>query len=106
MKIQFNTDKTISGDENQEDYFTSLIAEKLNRFQSHITRIEVHLSDENGKKEGHNDIQCILEARIEGKDPIAVTCDADTTKNAVAGAIEKIKSSLETILGRMQNHER
>jgi phage-related protein len=66
----------------------------------------VHLSDENGKKEGHNDIQCILEARIEGKDPIAVTCDADTTKNAVAGAIEKIKSSLETILGRMQNHER
>jgi hypothetical protein len=49
MKIQFNTDKTISGDENQEDYFTSLITEKLNRFQSHITRI-VHLSDENGKK--------------------------------------------------------
>jgi hypothetical protein len=49
-EIQFNTDKTISGDENQEDYFTSLIAEKLNRFQSHITRIEVHLSDENGKK--------------------------------------------------------
>jgi hypothetical protein len=42
MKIQFNTDKTISGHENQEDYFTSLIAEKLNRFQSHITRIEVY----------------------------------------------------------------
>jgi hypothetical protein len=80
MKIQFNTDKTISGDENQEDYFTSLITEKLNRFQSHITRIEVHLSDENGKKEGYNDIQCILEARIEGRDPIAVRCDADTKK--------------------------
>jgi hypothetical protein len=44
MKIQFNTDKTISGDENQEDYFTSLITEKLNRFQSHITR-SVHLSE-------------------------------------------------------------
>jgi hypothetical protein len=70
MKIQFNTDKTISGDENQEDYFTSLITEKLNRFQSHITRIEVHLSDENGKKEGYNDIQCILE--IEGRDPMVM----------------------------------
>jgi ribosome-associated translation inhibitor RaiA len=103
--IQFNTDKTISGDENQEDYFTSLITEKLNRFQSHITRIEVHLSDENGKKEGYNDIQCILEARIEGRDPIA-GCDADTAKNAVLGAIDKVKTSLETILGRMQNHER
>jgi hypothetical protein len=50
MNIQTNTDKTVSGHENQEDYFTSLIAEKLSRFQSHITRIEVHLSDENGKK--------------------------------------------------------
>jgi hypothetical protein len=48
----------------------------------------VHLSDENGKKEGYNDIQCILEARIEGRDPIAVRCDADT-KNAVLGAIDK-----------------
>jgi ribosome-associated translation inhibitor RaiA len=106
MKIQFNTDKTISGDENQDDYFTSLIAEKLNRFQSHITRIEVHLSDENGKKEGYNDIQCILEARIEGRDPIAVSCDGDNAKNAVSGAIDKLKTSLETILGKMQNHER
>jgi len=106
MKIQFNTDKTISGDENQEQYFTSLIAEKLDRFQSHITRIEVHLSDENGKKEGHNDMQCLLEARIEGRDPIAVTCEADTAKNAVSGAIDKLKTSLETILGRIQSNER
>lgn len=106
MKIQFNTDKTISGEESQEDYFMSLIAEKLNWFQSHITRIEVHLSDENGKKEGYNDDKCILETRIEGRDPIAVTCDADTAKNAVSGAIDKVKTSLETILGRMQNHER
>jgi ribosome-associated translation inhibitor RaiA len=106
MKIQINTDKTISGSENQEDYFTSLITEKLNRFQSHISRIEVHLSDENGKKEGHDDIQCILEARIEGRDPIAVTCEADTVKNAVSGAIDKVKISLETILGRMKNRER
>ncbi|WP_417974676.1 hypothetical protein [Flavobacterium sp. GT2N3] len=66
----------------------------------------MHLSDENGKKEGHNDIQCILEARIEGRDPIAVTCDADTAKKAMSGAIDKIKISLETILVRIQNHER
>jgi ribosome-associated translation inhibitor RaiA len=106
MKMQINTDKTISGAANQEDYFTSLITEKLNRFQSHISRIEVHLSDENGKKEGHDDIQFILEARIEGRDPIAVTCEADTVKNAVSGAIDKVKISLETILGRMKNRER
>jgi hypothetical protein len=69
MKIQFNTDKTISGDENQEDYFTSLIAEKLNRFQPHITRSAFIRRK---WKRRTNDIQCILEG-IEARDPIAVT---------------------------------
>lgn len=45
MKIQFNTDKTISGNERNEAFFTTLISEELDRFQSQITRIEVHLSD-------------------------------------------------------------
>lgn len=104
MKILFNTDKTISGAENQEDYFTSLIAEKLERFESQLTRIEVHLKDENGKKEGQNDIHCVLEARIEGREPMAVSCEADTAKNAVSGAIEKLKTALDTVLGRLKNH--
>ena len=106
MKIQFNTDKTITGEENQQQYFTSLIEDKLSRFESHITRIELHLSDKNGKKEGQNDIQCVLEVRMEGRDPIAVTCDANSIKDAISGAIDKIKASLDTIIGKMKNVER
>lgn len=104
MKIQFNTDKTISGKERNEEYFTSQIAEELDRFESHITRIEVHLSDENGKKEGKNDIHCMLEARLKGRKPIAVSDQADTVKQAVSGTIDKLKISLETIMGRIQKH--
>lgn len=104
MKIQFNTDKTISGEERNEDYFTSLITDELERFESHITRIEVHLTDENGKKDGQNDIRCLLEARIEGKQPIAVSDQADTIASAVSGALDKLKNSLETIIGRMTHH--
>lgn len=104
MKIQFNTDKTISGDERNEQYFSSEISEGLKRFESYITRIEVHLSDQNGKKEGTKDKECVLEARMEGKQPIAVTCKADTVENSITGAIDKMKASLETILGKMQNH--
>jgi ribosome-associated translation inhibitor RaiA len=106
MKIQFNTDKTIKGDEKHQNYFTSLIAEGLKRFQSDITRIEVHLSDENGNKKGIDNIRCLLEGRIEGRQPIEVSCDADTVELAVSGAIDKLKSSLETILGRIENHEK
>jgi hypothetical protein len=104
MKIQFNTDKTVNGDERNQTFFTSQIAEELKRFQSHITRIEVHLSDENGKKEGLNDIRCLLETRLEGRQPIAVSCQDDTVELAVSGAIVKLKTTLETILERTANH--
>ncbi|WP_445955385.1 HPF/RaiA family ribosome-associated protein [Yeosuana sp.] len=104
MKIQYNTDKTINGEERNQDFFSSQIAEELNRYESQITRIEVHVSDENGTKEGLKDIRCLLEARIEGRKPIAVSNQADTIEVAVSGAIDKLKASLETILGKLQNH--
>ncbi|MFT6880178.1 MAG: ribosome-associated translation inhibitor RaiA [Algoriphagus sp.] len=104
MKIQFNTDKAIKGDEKHEDYFTSLMEAGLERYEAHITRIEAHLSDENGNKDGINDLRCMLEARIKGRQPIAVTCEANTLEEAVSGAIDKLIASLETILGRLQSH--
>ena len=104
MKIQINTDKTINGDERNQHFFTSQIAEELDRYQSYITTIEVHLSDENGIKEGRNDIHCLLEARLKGRKPMAVSDQADTVEQAVSGTIDKLKVSLETILGRIQNH--
>lgn len=103
MIIQFNTDKTISGEERNQNYYTLLLEEELKRFESHITRIEVHLSDENGKKEGRNDFLCLLEARLEGRKPIAVSSQENTIELAVSGAVNKLKASLETILGRLQN---
>lgn len=105
MKVQFNTDKTISGGENKQNYFASLIEDRLLRFQSHISRIEVYLSDDNGRREGYHDFHCVLEARIEGRSPVAVTCHADTTKRAITGAIDKVKSSMDTIFGRLHSND-
>lgn len=104
MTIQINTDKTITGEKRSIDFFTSQIAEGLQRFESHITRIEVHLKDENGKKDGFNDVSCLIEARLEGRQPIAITNQANTIDLAVSGAIDKIKTAIETILGRIRKH--
>lgn len=104
MKIQFNTDKTVNGKERDSSYFNDLITKELKKFSTHITRIEVHLSDENGKKEGKNDIRCLLEARLENRQPIVAKNKADTVELAVSGAIHKLKASLETILERIANH--
>jgi ribosomal subunit interface protein len=104
MKIQFNTDKSINGDERHEEYFSGQIAKKLERFENRITRIEVFLTDENGKKTGQNDIVCKIEARVESKNPITVSEQADSMNLAISGAIDKLKAALETVVGRMQNH--
>ena len=104
MNIQFNTDKNIEGSERLAEYFSATITKELSRFDGHITRLEVHLSDENSNKDGQNDKRCKLEARLEGMQPIAVTNDADSIEQAVKGATDKLKASLDTVIGKLRNH--
>ena len=104
MTIQFNTDSNITGDEKLRAPLISLISEELSRFSHQITRVEVHLSDVNGPKDGLNDKRCLIEARLEGMKPIAVSNNANTHEQAIEGAIEKLKTSLETVIGRLRTH--
>lgn len=73
MTIQINTDNNIEGTEALTAQYEAQIESELSRFNDHITRIEVHLSDENGHKEGLNTKRCLLEVRLERKQPIAVS---------------------------------
>ncbi len=104
MTIQINTDNNLSVHEAFGNKLDDLLSEALSRFSEHITRLEVHLSDENGSKDGINDKRCLLEARLEGRQPIVVTQIANNYEQAVHGAIDKLKSSLATIIGRLRNH--
>lgn len=104
MIIQINTDKTLSGEKRSSDFFSTQIEEALQRFESHITRIEVHLKDENGNNEGFNNISCLLEARLEGRQPIAITNQANSIDLALTGAIHKIKTAIETIIEKTQRN--
>ena len=104
MQIQFNTDKNVTGNEELIASSNTLIAEELRRFSQKITRVEVHLSDEDGNKKGFNDKRCIMEARHAGMKPIAVTDHANTHEQAIIGAINKLKISLEKVTGRLKDN--
>lgn len=104
MIIQFNTDKNIEGNEKLEAYVKTSITDELARFKDHITRIEVHLSDENGAKTGQRDKRCMLEARIENLQPIAVTCEAATIEQALFDALEKLQTAMKTAEGKLKHH--
>ena len=104
MTIQINSDSNITGTEGLSSFVETTIAETLKRFDNHITRVEVHLNDENSNKSGMNDKRCMLEARLEGMQPVAVTAHGDTIQEALKSALSKLKSSLDTTLGKLQNH--
>lgn len=104
MKVQFNTDKNVKGDENFREILIGMIEDSLSRFEDHVTRIEVHLSDENSAKSGPNDKRCLLEARMESRQPVAVTDHAESYIEAVAGATDKLKMALDSILGKMRSN--
>ncbi|WP_188151372.1 HPF/RaiA family ribosome-associated protein [Teredinibacter waterburyi] len=103
MKIQINTDANIQGTEALAEQVSASISQALEHFKTHITRVEVHLSDESRGKIGLHDQRCMLEARLEGRKPVAVTDHATSLEEAVAGAAEKLTHLLESTLGRLHD---
>jgi ribosome-associated translation inhibitor RaiA len=101
MKIQINTDNHVTGREELAKHAEATVESTLGHLADHITRVEVHLSDENSDKGGAHDKRCMVEARLEGHQPIAVTDDAETITQAIAGAADKLKRLLDHTLGRL-----
>jgi len=103
MKIQINTDNHIEGREGLAEHAKATVESTLGHLAEHVTRVEVHLSDENGDKGGGHDKRCMMEARLEGHQPIAASDEAETIDQAIAGAAEKLKHSLDHTLGRLSD---
>ncbi|MEZ4362421.1 MAG: HPF/RaiA family ribosome-associated protein [Kofleriaceae bacterium] len=107
MQIQIHTDKNIDGHERFNEYVKRVVSASLDRFADRITRIEVHLSDENGAKEGKGgDKRCVMEARLEHRQPSAVTHHADSLNDAIDGAVAKLEHMLDSTVGKLYGNHR
>ena len=102
MKIQVNTGAHIDGHDRLAAHVSATVEKALGHFRHHITRVEVHLNDENADKGGSHDHRCMLEARLEGRQPVAVTEHAATQDQAVNGAAKKLAHLLDNTFGRVQ----
>jgi ribosomal subunit interface protein len=101
MNIQVNTDHNIEGSAELNSYVEDNLTEHFDRFKGAITRIEVHLSDENAGKVSQNDKRCLLEARIANHQPIVVSHHADTIHQAIEAASDKLLRSLDNMVGKL-----
>jgi hypothetical protein len=105
MQIQVNTDRNVEGREALTREVEAEVQSTLGRFSGQLTRVEVHLSDENAGKSGSADKRCMMEARPTGQQPVAVTHLAASLVEACAGAAQKLAQLLEGKFSRLHDHK-
>jgi len=104
MDIQINTDRNTDGRERVAEYVRGIVEEAVGHFSNEVTRVEVHLGDENGARPGPDDKRCMMEARIAKRQPVAVTHHGASMNEAIDGAAGKLKRSLEHQLYKRREH--
>jgi hypothetical protein len=100
MLIEVRTDGNIKGSEQFSDHVKALVDTALDRFDDHIRRVDVYLSDAIGDKPGHDDKCCVIEARRDGREPIVVTHQESTMDQAIQGAVHNLKKSVDSAFGK------
>ena len=105
MQFQFNSDSSVMGTENVAERIEAAVRQKLARFEDRLTRLEVHVSDENAAKGGADDKACMIEARPRGGKPIGVTEHASKVDDAARKAANTMAQRLERHFGKGDKHK-
>ena len=104
MQVQVNHDNHVRIGEEVAERLKRVLESSLSQFADRITRIEMHLGDENAGKHGDSDKRCMLEARMSNLQPIAVTHHAETLQLAIDGALERLDHALSHAIGKLETH--
>lgn len=106
MKVQVNTSNDIDNKDALERWASEYLNEHLGRFDQDITSIEVQITDENHAARGGGiDKRCMMEARVNGHAPVAVTNYGPDQNLAFRGAADKLEHALEHRFGRLDRRE-
>ena len=104
MQVLVNTDNHVSGGEELTSLVGATLQEALGRFGDRITRVEVHLTDENSRaKESETDKRCVMEARLAGLEPVTVSDQGATLEQVIDGAAERLVRTLTRTLERLDD---
>ena len=103
MQIQVYSDNRIENSTKLVEWTNSAVAKKLQRFDENLTRVTVHINDENGVKAGADDKRCQIEARARGLQPISVTHKSESVRLSVDGALDKLHAALTSQLGKLRS---
>ena len=104
MLVHLVTDNHIHGSkEGLAQHVEDKVKHALDRFSTQITRVDVHLHDDNAQKHGANDKRCVVEARPAGLQPVSVHHSAETVEESLVGALDKLEKVLDKTM-EIHNH--
>ena len=104
MLFQFNSDNVIDGHEGVAARVEEIVRAKLDRVSDRLSRVEVHVGDVNGPKDG-DDIRCAVELRPNGMDPISATDQAANIEAAASSATAKALSAFDKRIGKLTDRK-
>jgi ribosomal subunit interface protein len=104
MHIQINTDHNIDGSEQFAEHVRTVVTDALDRYAEHISRVEVHLKEQDAAKGGKPDKRCMIEVRMKGRQPTVVAHEAENMHQAIQGSCDRIKRVIGGIVDRRHDH--
>jgi len=102
MKVHLHTDNHVVVDGELAARIEANVGADLARYADHLTRVEVHVSDDSAGKRAGADIRCLIEARPAGRAPVIVTQKAREVGSALDGAVAKLVSALAHTFERLE----
>jgi len=100
MKIEVSTDKPIP--DTVLGQVVAAVEAGLARHKERATRAEVHLKNTGGGSPTMP-MECKIEVRPAGRDPVVVSHEAASLGEAVAGSAGKMERRLESLFGRLDS---
>lgn len=82
------------------DHSNDAVESALRHMTEKVTRVEIHLRDDNSSKSAADDKRCTMEARIAGEKPLAVEYASDDLYKSISEAAGKLGRAVKTKLDR------
>lgn len=100
MQFLFNSDNQTPLGSGAAEEVQAIVEARLDRISERLTRVEVHVSDVDGPRNGGDDKRCAIEIRPNGMRPIAASDQASTVEGAASAAADKVLKAFDRQIGK------
>jgi ribosome-associated translation inhibitor RaiA len=101
MQVLLHAAKDTDGSSAMAEHLRTVVHHTLDRFGDRVTSVEAHLSSVSGTTRLlHNDVHCLITARLRGQESVVVNEQAHNAHRAIAGAMHKLKSAVDTAIAK------